>query len=72
MCPLNAICANHPVSAHLSIDEGLHAMLAEVKGPDERALLVPTEPLTRDETWRSIRGIEVFSAGRRIRPAEAA
>ena len=37
--------------------------LNEVKAPDEKAIIVATEPLTTNENWQSIEGLRVFRNG---------
>lgn len=47
-------------------DEEYTVNLAEIKAPDEKAILIATEPLTTDEPWERISGIKVFKNGEEI------
>ena len=40
--------------------------LREIKAPDEKAILVATEPLTVDERWTKLKGIKVFRHGEEV------
>lgn len=44
-------------------DEQYEVNLAEIKGHDEKAILIATEPLTRNEKWEKISGLMVFKDG---------
>ncbi|HEY9245205.1 MAG TPA: class II glutamine amidotransferase [Candidatus Methanoperedens sp.] len=37
--------------------------LGEIKAPDEKAILIATEPLTENEDWQQIDGIKIFKDG---------
>jgi len=37
--------------------------LADIKAPDEVAIIVATEPLTKEEKWNKINGLKIFKDG---------
>ncbi|MEO0084776.1 MAG: class II glutamine amidotransferase [candidate division WOR-3 bacterium] len=37
--------------------------LAEIKSPGEKAIIIATEPLTKEETWKQIKNLRVFKDG---------
>ncbi|MEN3058828.1 MAG: class II glutamine amidotransferase [Candidatus Methanosuratincola petrocarbonis] len=47
-------------------DEEYSVDLGEIKDRDERAILVATEPLTKDEKWEKFSGLRVFSDGEEV------
>ncbi len=47
-------------------DEGLSIHLKEIKDPDEKAVLIATEPLTENENWQKIAGLKVFKDGKEV------
>lgn len=48
-------------------DDNFTVNLAEIKAPDEKAILVATEPLTTNESWKKFSGIKVFMNGEEIK-----
>ncbi len=44
-------------------DEQYSVDLNEIKDPDEKAVLITTEPLTENEDWKPIVGIKIFRDG---------
>lgn len=44
-------------------DEEYEVNLAEIKAPDEKAILVATEPLTSNEKWQKFSGLKIFKDG---------
>ncbi|MEO0238137.1 MAG: class II glutamine amidotransferase [candidate division WOR-3 bacterium] len=42
--------------------------LADIKSPDEKAIIIATEKLTENETWHEITGLKVFQHGELISP----
>lgn len=44
-------------------DDGYTLNLNEIKSPDEKAILIATEPLTKEENWIKISGLMVFKEG---------
>ncbi len=47
-------------------DKGYSLSLEEIKKPDEKAVIIATEPLTIGEEWIEIKGLKVFSNGEEI------
>lgn len=47
-------------------DENLTVELAEIKAPDEKAILIATEPLTTNESWKKFSGLKMFKDGEEI------
>ncbi|MCX7698088.1 MAG: class II glutamine amidotransferase, partial [Candidatus Goldbacteria bacterium] len=47
-------------------DLGYEVNLEEVKSPDEKAILIATEPITRNENWKRIKGLKIFADGEEI------
>jgi glutamine amidotransferase len=48
-------------------DEGYSIHLSEIKSPEEKAILVATEPLTTGEAWKKFSGIKMFENGDELR-----
>lgn len=48
-------------------DTGYHLHLNEIKAPDEKAIIIATVPLTKEEDWNQIKGLYVFSDGEEIK-----
>lgn len=44
-------------------DDGYTLNLNEIKAPDEKVILIATEPLTREEKWNKISGLLIFKDG---------
>lgn len=47
-------------------DKGYSCHLNEIKDPDEKAIIVATEPLTKEERWHPIKGLKIFKGGEEI------
>lgn len=47
-------------------DVGYHLHLKEIKYPDEKAIIIATEPLTKEERWQKIDGLKLFKDGEEI------
>ena len=65
---LHALQRQHPFAeAHL-VDHDLVLDLAQANGPDDRMVLIATEPLTRNEPWRPFAAgeLRVFEAGEEV------
>jgi glutamine amidotransferase len=41
--------------------------LNEIKAPDENAVLIATDPLTRNEQWKQLHGLTVFKDGKMVK-----
>lgn len=48
-------------------DEKFTINLAEIKAPDEKAILIATEPLTTNESWIKFSGVKIFKDGEEIK-----
>lgn len=48
-------------------DAGYHLHLNEIKQPDEKAIIIATEPLTINENWQKIEDLKVFKDGEEIK-----
>jgi glutamine amidotransferase len=48
-------------------DEGYTVHLAEIKSPEEKAILIATEPLTTNENWKKISGLKLFKDGNELK-----
>jgi glutamine amidotransferase len=48
-------------------DEDYEINLGEIKKPDEKAVLIVTEPLTTNEKWWKIVGLKAFKDGKEIK-----
>ncbi len=46
---------------------GYHLHLSKIKKPDEKAIIVATEPLTKEENWQKIVGLRLFKDGEEIK-----
>jgi len=44
-------------------DDEYTVHLSEIKAPDEKAILIATEPFTIDENWQKILGLKLFKDG---------
>ncbi|MCX7770757.1 MAG: class II glutamine amidotransferase [Proteobacteria bacterium] len=44
-------------------DERYTVNLNEIKDPDEKAVIIATEPLTEEERWERIEGLKIFKSG---------
>ena len=47
-------------------DDNYTCDLNEIKAPDEKAVLIATEPLTKEEEWIEIKGLKAFRNGEEI------
>ncbi|MCX7679879.1 MAG: class II glutamine amidotransferase [Spirochaetes bacterium] len=47
-------------------DKNYHLHLKEIKQWDEKAILIATEPLTKEENWVEIAGLKVFKDGEEV------
>jgi len=47
-------------------DDDYTCDLHEIKAPDEKAIIIATEPLTKDEKWVEIRDLKAFRDGEEI------
>ncbi|MCM8832236.1 MAG: class II glutamine amidotransferase [Candidatus Omnitrophica bacterium] len=47
-------------------DDGYHLHLKEIKDPDEKAIIIATKPLTKEENWQKIRGLKLFKYGEQV------
>ncbi len=52
-----------PFSEATLKDEQYTINLEEIKAPDEKAILIATEPLTANEKWKRLQGIKIFRNG---------
>lgn len=41
--------------------------LNEIKSPDEKAIIIATEPLTKEENWQKFEGLKLFKDGEEIK-----
>lgn len=48
-------------------DEQYSINLKEIKAPDEKAIIIATEPLTVNEKWKRINGLKVFKGGKEVK-----
>lgn len=48
-------------------DTGYCLELVEIKAPNEKAIIIATEPLTKEENWNPIKGLKVFKDGEEIK-----
>ena len=65
---LHVLQRRHPfVRAHL-VDHDLVLDLAQANGPDDRMVLLATEPLTRNEPWQPLEAgeLRVYAAGEEV------
>ncbi|WP_298830682.1 class II glutamine amidotransferase [uncultured Piscinibacter sp.] len=62
---LHALQRQHPFPAAQLVDHDLVLDLAQANGPDDRMVLIATEPLTRNEPWRPFAPgeLRVYAAG---------
>lgn len=55
-----------PFAKVVLTDLNYEVNLAEIKSKDEKAVIVATEPLTRNENWQRIKGLMVFENGEEV------
>lgn len=48
-------------------DDGYHLNLKEIKNSQEKAIIVATEPLTKEENWQKIDGLKLFKDGNEVK-----
>lgn len=56
-----------PFNTVTLIDDQYSVNLNEIKSPDERAIIIATEPLTVNEKWKRINGLKVFKGGKEVK-----
>lgn len=62
------LCNTHPFPRAPLVDCDLSVDLGELNGPDDRTVIVATEPLTSDEAWERLRtgDTRVFVGGQPV------
>lgn len=56
-----------PFNTVTLIDDQYSVNLKEIKAPDERAIIIATEPLTVNEKWKRINGLKAFKGGKEVK-----
>lgn len=55
-----------PFNSIRLIDDQYEVNLSDIKAPDEKAVIVATKPLTKNENWIKISGLKIFENGMEI------